>query len=321
MRPLSSSERRDSRPDNEFIGDTLDELRKHGITEPCESSWASPVVVVDKKEEALAACVLTSGVNDVSATDNYPMPNAEALANRDKTAFITKQGLFRFTRMPFGLKNAPATYQRVMETVLTGLSYAKCYIDDILVYSPDMETHLEYLDIVFTRIHDVNMKIKAKKRSFVLEEVKYLGHFHPRRREARPRKCGSHQEHETAKDSDRSTAFLGTTGFYRRFIKGNAAIAPPLTDLTRHDMTSVTASWTPECTDAFNALRQALMTEPVLTRPNLDKPFILTTDWQPNSIAGILSQMSDNGIQQVIAYGSKKLSGPEANWSATDGEC
>ena len=197
MRPLSSSERRDSRPDNEFIGDTLDELRKHGIIEPCESSWASPVVVVDKKEEALAACVLTIGVNDVTATDSYPMPNAEALANHDKTAFITKQGLFRFTRMPFGLKNAPATYQRVMETVLTGLPFAKCYIDDIL----------EYLDIVFTRRHDVNMKIKAKKRSFVLEEVKYMGHFHPRRREARSRKCGSHQEHETAKDSDRSTGF------------------------------------------------------------------------------------------------------------------
>ena len=97
--------------------------------------------------------------------------------DRDKTAEITKQGLFRFTRRPFGLKNAPATYQRAMETVLTGLPFAKCYFDDILVYSPDMETHLKHLDIVFTRLHDVNMKIKANECSFALEEVKYLGHI------------------------------------------------------------------------------------------------------------------------------------------------
>ena len=116
-------------------------------------------------------------------------------------------------------------------------------------------------------------------------------------------------------------AFLGTTGFYRRFIKAYATIAKPLTDLTRNDVGSVPESWTPKCTAAFETLRQALMEEPVLTRPNLDKPLILTTDWQPNSVASILSQMSDDGVEQVIAYGSKTLSGAEANWSATEGEC
>ena len=347
--PVKQRGYRHSRPDNDFIGESLDELAKHGIIEPCESAWASPVVVVEKKEEgARRLCVDQRRVNDVTVTDSYPMPNAEALvddlenaaifstldmlsgfyqipmdpADRDKTAFITKQGLFRFTRMPFGLKNAPATYQRVMETVLAGLPFAKCYIDDILVYSPDMETHLKHLDIVLTRLHDVNMKVKAKKCHFALAEVKYLGHIVTQKGvKPDPENVAAIKDMKQPNNVTEVRAFLGTTGFYRRFIKGYAAIAKPLTDLTRNDVGSVPDSWTPECTAAFENLRRALMEEPVLTRPNLDKPFILTTDWQPNSIAGILSQMSDDGVEQVIAYGSKKLSGAEANWSATEGEC
>ena len=215
------------------------------------------MVVVEKKEEgARRLCVDQRRVNDVTVTDSYPMPNAEAQIDdlehasvfstldmlsgfyqipmdppdRDKTALITKQGLYRFTRMPFGLKNAPATYQRVMETVLAGLPFAKCYVDDILIYSPDMETHLQHLDIVFSRLHDVNMKIKAKKCSFALTEVKYLGHMITQRGvKPDPENVEAIRKMKQPTTVTQVQAFLGTTGFYRRFIKGYAEIARPLT--------------------------------------------------------------------------------------------
>ena len=196
--PVRQRAYRYSRPDNEFTGNTIEDLVKHGMIEPCASAWASPVVVVEKKEEgALRLCVDQRRVYGVTVTDSYPMPNAEAPiddlehakifsmldvlsgfyqiamdpAGKDKTAFITKQGLYRFTRMPFGLKNAPATFQRVMETVLAGLPFAKCYVDDILICSPDVDTHLSHLDIVLSRLHDANMRVKAKKCHFGLSET------------------------------------------------------------------------------------------------------------------------------------------------------
>lgn len=96
--------------------------------------------------------------------------------DREKTAFTTKRGLYQFTRMPFGLKNAPATFQRIMETVLAGLPFARCYVDDIIIYSESYEAHFDHLAQVFDRLSEVNMKVKAKKCFFAMPEVKYLGH-------------------------------------------------------------------------------------------------------------------------------------------------
>jgi predicted aspartyl protease len=347
-KPIKQKAYRCSQPENDFLERTITELEQQGIVEPSQSAWASPVVVVPKKDGGKRICVDLRKVNMATRGDSFPMPNAEDLiddlesakvfstldllsgfhqiamepGDKEKTAFITKKGLYQFTRMPFGLKNAPATFQRIMEAILVGLPFVKCFIDDIIIYSCSFKEHMRHLDIVFTRLRNVNMKVKAKKCYFAMKEVKYLGHIITadgiKPNDERVEVIHNMQQPVTLTEV---RSFLGVTGYYRKFIKNYAAIAEPLTNLTRHSVASVRAAWGEEHTAAFDKLRLALTEEPILTRPDLSRPFILTTDWQPTSIAGILSQKNDAGLEQVIAYGSKKLSGPEANWSATEGEC
>ena len=149
------------------------------------------------------------------------------------------------------------------------LPFAKCYVDDILICSPDVDTHLSHLDIVLSRLHDVNMKGKAKKCHFGLSEIKYLGHIITQEGvKLDPENVAAIKDLKQPTNVTEVRAFLGTTGIYRRFMKGYAAIAKPLTDFTHNDVGSVPESWTPECTATFETLRQALMEEPVLTRPD-----------------------------------------------------
>lgn len=160
-----------------------------GIIEKSKSWWSSPVEMVEKKEAgAKRMCADLTAVNTNIKGDAYPMPNQDDLidgvgdagvvsnvdmlsgnyqvrvdpGDKDKTAFVTKDGLFCFDRMPFGLKNAGATFQRVTNEVLEGLPYAGVYVDDILIWSKDMESHLEHLNVVLTKLSAVNMKVKAK---------------------------------------------------------------------------------------------------------------------------------------------------------------
>jgi hypothetical protein len=171
-KPIKQRPYRYSAAENEFLSQHIDEPAQGGLIERCGADWASPVVVVDKKEPgARRMCVDQRAVNGVTKGDAYPMPTVDSMLeglegtmvmsmldmhsgfyqirmnprDKDKTAFITNQGLFRFTRMPFGLKNASATFQRVMNEILEGLDFAKVYVDDILVSSPDYETHLRHL--------------------------------------------------------------------------------------------------------------------------------------------------------------------------------
>jgi hypothetical protein len=227
-------------------------------------------------------CVDQRAVNGVTKGDAYPMPTVESMLeglegtkvmstldmhsgfyqirmnprDKDKTAFITKQGLFRFTRMPFGLKNASATFQRVMNEILEGLDFAKVYVDDILVSSPDYETHLHHLDIVFTRLADANMRVKTKKCSFARSEVPYLGYMPTADGiQPDPAKLEAIRAIQQPNDVREVRAFLGVTGYYRKFVEGYARKAMPLTNLLQKDQADFNVSWTPACTAAFETLR------------------------------------------------------------------
>lgn len=206
------------------------------------------MVVVEKKEVgAKRMCVDMRRFNAVTIGDSYPaqgriadVENAKVFSildlasgfyqipmkpeDRDKTAFITKNEMYRYTRVPFGPKNAPATFQRVMERVLDGLTFAVAYIDDILMYSPDTATHLEHLDIVLTRLRSVNMKVKTKKCHFALQEVKYLGHIvTPEEIKPDSKAIQAIIDLKQPETVTEVRAFLGVVGYYRGSLKDTQA--------------------------------------------------------------------------------------------------
>ena len=189
----------------EVISQMVQEMQDKGIIQPSASPWASPVVLVPKKDGSLRFCVDYRQLNALTMKDVYPLPRIDDILDtlgsakyfttldlasgywqvkldddaRPKTAFTTHQGLFEFIRMPFGLCNAPATFQRAMQTVLSGLEWRNCfvYIDDILIASPTFEEHLQHLEEVINRLRKANLRLKPKKCLFLCEEVSYLGHI------------------------------------------------------------------------------------------------------------------------------------------------
>lgn len=181
---------RTSVKENEVIQKEVEEMLKNNIIQPSSSSWASPVVLVKKKDGKMRFCVDYRKLNEVTEKDVYPLPRIDdtldtlsgakyfSVADEDqpKTAFKTKQGLFEFKVMPFGLCNAPATFQRTMDRLLVGLKWSIClvYLDDIVIFSKNFEDHLKDLKQVFDRIRIAKLHLKAEKCSFCRTEINYL---------------------------------------------------------------------------------------------------------------------------------------------------
>ena len=190
---------------------------------------------------------------------------------QEKTAFVTRQGLFEFWVMPFGLTNAPATFQWLMQQVVTRLNpsagpdFVSACLDDILVFSPSLEEHLRHLKIAILRLVDVELKLKPSKCRFTQKELEYLGHVvsrdglktNPRLVEA----VCSFPVPQTVQDTQR---FLGLSSYYCKFIPKFAKIARPLHYLTHKD---ARFEWSPECDKAFEELKQKFTTAPVLGIP------------------------------------------------------
>ena len=234
-----------------------------------------------------------------------------------KTAFCTTEGLYEFKVMPFGLCNAPATFQRLMDIVLTGLQWTSClvYLDDIIVLGRTFTEHLSNLGSVFSRIRDAGLKIKPEKCSFLKEKVKYLGHIVSKEGiAADPEKTATVKTWPTPTRTKEVQQFLGLANYYRRFIKDFAQIAKPLQKLTERTSSFL---WTTECQKSFEILRHLLSSPPILSYPDFTKPFILDTDASNDGIGGVLSQLDKDGREHVVAYGSRLLTKPERNYCVT----
>ena len=318
-------------------------MMQQGIVEECSSPWAAPLVIVKKKDGSNRICVDYRALNDVTEKDGHPIPrigdSLDALtgatvfstldmtsgyhqvevaeADRDKTAFVTGRGHhLRYVTMPFGLCNAPSTFQRLMERVLQGLVWKTVvvYLDDVIIYSRTPAEHLGHLQEVLERFREHKLKLKPRKCELFKKEVKYLGHVVSADGVATdPALIEKVTSWDPPGNQKETRAFLGLTGYYRAYVPCYGDIAEPLVRLTD---AKAEFRWTPACQQAFDNLKLRLTTAPILAYPNKEDQFILDTDASDVAIGAVLSQRQGHQ-EKVIAYGSKALSKEERNYCVT----
>lgn len=341
--PIKQQPRRVPIHKQKIIREKVQEMLDKGIIEPSTGSWSSPIVLATKKDGSMRFCIDYRKLNEATRKDAYPLPriedNLDTLRgaqwfstldlisgywqvemdplDKPKTAFsVGRGGLYQFLRMPFGLCNAPATFERLMEKVLAGLVWeiAVLYIDDIVVIGSTVDEHLDRLEMVFDRIRKAGMKLKPSKCDLLKKKVEFLGHIVSAEGvEPDPGKIRKVVEWPAPKDLHELRSFIGLCTYYRRFVEGFSTICKPLYILTEK---SREWQWGPEQEDAFQILKRALTTAPILAYPNERDPFVLDTDASNFGIGGVLSQVQ-NGVERVIAYGSRLLNKPERNYCVT----
>ena len=248
--------------------------------------------------------------------------------SRDKTAFCTPFGQYRFKRMPFGICNGPAEYTRLVHMALHGIppSVALAYLDDCLVHSGTVEDHFEHLARVLEAHQRAGLKLKPSKCNLFQDSVEYLGHVVTAEGlKPVPAFVQDVVSWPCPRTRSQVRTFLGKANYYRRFLEGFAAIVKPLVEKTAQDGTKDNEPFEPSAdfTKSFETLKKALVSAPILGHPDFqsESPFILDTDWSfsNKAIGGVLSQKQD-GLERVIMYGSHKLEKSRQNYGATKGE-
>ena len=235
---------------------------------------------------------------------------------KDKSAFCTREGLWRWKVLPFGLTAAPATFQRLMERVLQGLHWKSLllYLDDVIIIGNTFQQHYDNLVEVLNRLRQAGLKLKPSKCHLFQKEVIYLGHVVSSTGVSTdPEKISAVADWPVPKNLTELQSFLGLTGYYRQYVEGFATKARPLTKLTGKN---VKFYWTDECQDAFDSLKQALLTAPVLGYPDPALHYILDTDASLSGVGAVLSQVQ-NGNERVISYYSRALSPSQQNYCVT----
>jgi len=273
---------------------------------------AYPLPRIDDCLDAMASATLFSTFDLCSSYHQVQVGHQD----RDKTAFICPRGMYRYRAMPFGLCNAGATFQRLMDVVMSGLHLDVClvYLDDIILFSKTVEEHLERLVRVLDRLHSAGLKLKPEKCSLMQQSVTFLGHVVLGAGIATdPEKTKVVTEWPVPRSVKEMRSFLGLAGYYRRFVKGFADIVAPLHALTKKDQPFL---WTNGTQKAFEMLKKALISPPILAMPNDVDTFILDTDACNQTVGAVLSQVQD-GIERVIAYASRTLDKREVNYCIT----
>lgn len=339
----------------------IDEIRSHleqlaasGIIRPSHSPWASNVVLVRKQDGKLRMCVDYRQLNKRTVKDSYALPRIDEILDtlsgskyftvldmksgyhqvevleehKCRTAFtVGPLGFWEFNRLPFGLNNAPATYQRLMEQCLGDYNMKICaiYLDDLIIFSNSLEEHLKRLDMVLKRLKECNLKLNPKKCKFLQTKVKYVGHIVSENGvEADPEKIEKVVNWPTPKNAEEVRQFTSFAGYYRRFVKDFSKIAKPLTELHPNTcfkngkkvQSHKPFEWGMPQQEAFDNLKLALSSPPVLAYAHYDKPFEVHTDASQKGLGAILYQKQD-GKLRVISYASRGLKRSEKNYPAS----
>lgn len=334
--------------EREELDRQVDALEAAGVVEKCQSPYSAPSFLVKKPggKSRLVHCY--KKINEVIISDKFPLPRIDTILDtlesakfycqmditqaffqqpiapecRDYTAFITHKGLYRYTRLPQGMKTSPNAFQRSMNTVFAGLLYhgVVLYLDDLVSYAPDFDSQLSNLEETLRRLRDSGLKIKTSKCHFFYQKIKFLG-FEVQPEGIYPSKDNvkaiiNFPTPKTVKDV---RSFLGMTSFYRKFVPGYSDTAHPLTALTKKDQVGIKSlTWGEPQEKAFNSLKQALANPPLLAHFRDDRETVVMTDASKIGIGGILSQYQEDGSLRPVAYVSRTLRNVEYRWSVSE---
>ena len=325
------------------IQEQVRKMKANNIIRPSNSPWASPVLLVKKPNGSYRFACDYRTLNKNCESDAYPIGELTAAQNTllgakyfstldlrcgyhqvpmtaeasRKSAFITQDGLYEFLRMPYGLKNAPAHFTRLMNRVLSGLIWKIClvYLDDIIIWGRTPQEHLRNLKSVFERLRKAGLTLRPDKCSFMSPQVRYLGHLITQNGyKPDPEKVAAMKHLKSPEDVNGVKRVVGMFSFYRKFIPNMAVVCKPVTDLLKKN---TKFAWSTECEMAFRKIIEILCTCTTLAFPNFEEKFILTTDASKLGLGAVLSQCI-NGEEVPIAFSSRVLRGAEANWSARE---
>lgn len=328
----------------------IKKMLEQGVIRPSYSPWSSPIWIVPKKKDASGKVkwrlvIDYRKLNEKTVSDKYPLPNITDVLDKlgrsvyfttldlasgfhqiemnpsdiEKTAFTVEGGHYEYVRMPFGLKNAPSTFQRVMDNVLKDLQGKIClvYLDDIIVFSTSLQEHSENLEKVFKKLREANFKIQLDKAEFLHKEVAFLGHLVTSQGvKPNPDKIKAIQDFPIPRTQKEIKSFLGLLGYYRKFIRDFAKLTKPLTECLKKGKT---IELNDRYISAFELSKDLLINDPILQYPDFSKPFILTTDASNFALGAILSQ-GTIGSDKPICYASRTLTDTETNYSTIEKE-
>ena len=330
----------------DFVKREIKTLKEQGIVEdaPSDCSWAAPIVVVRKADGGWRLCTDYRMLNASTEPDPFLLPRIDDLLDKiwkakfltkvdmakgyyqvpmdeesiPLTGFVTPFKFFRWKYMPFGLRNAPATFSRLVQGLLYGLeTFCVAYLDDILIFSETWSDHLKHLNSVFTRVREAKITLKLSKCEFAVAELDFLGH-HVGLGKLLPREQKVKALVDFPRPTDRKSVqrFLGLAGYFRRFIPHYSDLSRVLSDLLKKNTKFV---WTDACEQAFVDIKSRLASRPILRPPNYDLPFCMAVDASDMAVEACLFQVVD-GIEHPICYLSKKLNKHQLHYSTDEKE-
>ncbi|XP_040360535.1 uncharacterized protein LOC121048362 [Ixodes scapularis] len=346
--PVRSKAYRVSPRQKEIIEAEIKHMLDLGVIEPAESDYASPLILVEAPGKDPRPCVDYRKLNAITKDQLYPIPNIEERLERVSAAryistldlvrgywqvpmsesasryaaFISPVGTFRPLVLGFGLKNAPFSFSKLMDKVLKGMDgFALPYLDDVAIFSDTWEEHIVHLRSVFTRLRDAGLTMKAKKCNLGCSHVSYLGHVVGQgTRRPSELKIAPIADFPTPRTKTDIRSFLGLVGYYQRYIPNYSQVASPLTDALRKGEPG-NVVWDEAKESAFQSLKGALISGPVLRAPDYDKEFIVQCDASDRGLGVVLSQLGDDQEEHPILYASRKLTVREEAYCASEKEC
>ena len=342
--PIKQHPYRVSPMKKELLDKEVQYMLENDIIEESQSNWSSPCILVPKHDGGFRFCTDFRKVNDKTKSDSFPIPriadcidqigNAKFVSTfdmlkgywqvpltqraREISAFVTPSGLYQYKVMPFGMKNAPATFQRMVNKLVRNIDGCEGYIDDVVIFSDNWSDHIRQIERFFQIMREAKLTINLMKSEFGKATVKYLGHI-VGQGQVRPldAKIQTIVKYPIPTSRKELARFLGMAGYYRNFCLNFSDIAAPLTNLLSKKVKFV---WTDDCQMAFDKVKLLLQKSPVLKSPDYEKPFKLIIDSSDVGTGSVLVQEASDGLDHPVSYFSKKFLKYQKNYSVVEKE-